>query len=71
MNGLFDRAVTAFETSEIRGDMEWLGEEVTDASSSSNDGLIFITKFIDTENGDDVLELFVTLEKLLDSTATS
>ena len=61
MDGLLDRAVLSIEAGEVRGDVEWLGEEVTDTSCSSDDRFILVTKFIDTKNGDDVLELFVTL----------
>ena len=68
MDGLLDCAVSSFETSEVRGNVEWLGEEVTDASSSCDDGFILIAKLIDAKDGDDVLELFVTLQEFLDAT---
>src|SRR5271154_1476561 len=61
-HGVFDLDVFAFQARELRGNEHGLRKEFLDAACACNGALVFIGKFFDTENGDDVLQIFVTLK---------
>src|SRR6266852_160140 len=61
-HSVFDLDVLAFEAGELRGDVHRLREEFFNAARARHGALVFIGQFFDTENGDDVLEVLVTLE---------
>ena len=47
---------------ELLGNKERLGKEFFEFSGAGDDHLVFLAQFIDTENSDDVLQVFVPLE---------
>src|SRR5580704_4377591 len=61
-HGVFDLDVFAFEAGELRGDEHGLRKEFFDAASARNGALVFVGKFFDTENRDNVLQILVTLK---------
>ena len=52
---------------ELLGDVKRLRKEPLDTACSSNSLLVFVTQFVDAENGDDVLQIFVALQDLLNA----
>src|SRR3989344_3693503 len=67
LDGVFDGNVFAGRTSKLLGDEEWLGEEALDLAGAGNGEFIFVGEFVDAQNGDDVLEVFVALKDFLDA----
>ena len=59
--------VLARQTRELLGNRKRLAQEVSDLAGTSNCQLILIGQLINTQNGDDVLKLFVALQDLLDA----
>src|SRR5215212_3122373 len=55
-----------FETRALLGDEERLGEETLQPARPAHDNLILLGELVDTEDGDDVLQLLVALEDVLD-----
>ena len=47
--------------------MKRLREELLDAAGASDGLFIFVTQFVNTEDRDDVLQIFVALQGLLDT----
>jgi peptide chain release factor 1 len=56
-------------TGEDFGDLEWLREEALDFASARNHQLIIFRQLIHTQNGNDILQRFVVLEDLLDTSS--
>jgi peptide chain release factor 1 len=65
-DGLGDRHVDARRSCELFGHVERLGEEALDAPRPVHGELVLVGELVDAEDGDDVLELLVALERLLD-----
>src|SRR5690606_37314833 len=59
--------VLALETRELLGDEEGLAEEALDLAGTVDRGAIVLRELVHTEDGDDVLEVLVALERLLDA----
>ena len=53
------------ESGELLGDEERLGEELLNPPGASHEQLVILAQLVNTENGDDVLQVFVALEDLL------
>ena len=64
-----ERNVLAGSTGKHFSNVERLGEIVLDLASSHNRQLVFRSEFVHTENGDDVAEFLVALERFLNTTA--
>src|SRR6202041_736524 len=64
-NRVFDLDVFAFEAGELRRDEHRLRQEALDLTRASNGALVFVRKFFDAENRNDVLQIFVALENRL------
>src|SRR5690606_36669155 len=62
---VFNRDVFAFKTCELFRNLHWLAEEVFDLTRTAIEQFIVVSYFFYTENGDDVLQVLVTLEYLL------
>ena len=62
---VFQFDVLAFESGELSGNEERLREEPLNLASAGNDQLVFVGKLVETENRDDVLKIFVTLQNAL------
>ena len=62
---LAERDVLARRAGEVLGDEEGLGEEALDPAGAADDQLVLVGELVDTEDGDDVLEVLVALEDLL------
>ncbi|MDE5953915.1 MAG: hypothetical protein K2G72_04450, partial [Duncaniella sp.] len=54
------------KTGELFGHIERLGKETLGTACARNDKLVFVRKFIDTEDSDDILKLVVLLKQLFD-----
>ena len=63
--GSFERNVLAWVAGELFGNEEALAEETLDLTGAGNDEFFFIGQFVHTENGDDVLQVFVALQHFL------
>src|SRR6266478_4058167 len=57
---IFQLYIFAFQAGELRRHKEWLREEPLNLARARNDQLIFVRQFIQTQNRDDVLQVFVT-----------
>lgn len=66
-DGLVRRNVGARTAGELLGDVEVLAKELLDLTGAVHSGLIFFAELIDTDQGDDVLQLLVTLQNRLDA----
>src|SRR6185436_18341828 len=64
-HGVFELDVLAFKTGELRRDEEGLREEPLDLSRARDRQLVFVRQLVETENRDDVLKIFVTLQHAL------
>ncbi len=69
-DGLVRRNVGARTAGELLGDVEVLTKELLDLTGTVHSGLIFFAELIDTDQGDDVLQLLVTLQNRLDAVCT-
>ena len=67
LDGLVGRHVGARTTGEFLGHVEVLAEELLDAAGAVDGGLVLFRKLVDTNQGDDVLQLLVTLQNGLDT----
>ena len=65
VDGVFEACVDAGEAGEDFGDVEGLAEESFDFACAGDDEFVVFAEFIDAEDGDDVLEVFVPLERAL------
>src|SRR5688572_24897006 len=65
-NSVFQGYVSARNAAEDFGHMERLGEEALDAARPRYSLLICIAEFFHTQNGDDILQVFVALQYPLD-----
>src|ERR1700710_2894079 len=65
-DGLGDRHVLAGAAGELFGDEERLREETLDLAGPRDRLAVLVGELVDTEDGDDVLELLVALQDLLD-----
>src|SRR5947209_6220412 len=64
--GVGDFDELAFESGELRGDEEGLREEALNLSRARDYKLVLFRKLVESEDGDDVLQIFVALQDLLD-----
>ena len=62
LDRVFDLDVLALQTGELLADRERLREETLDLTRTRNGQLVVFRKLVETENGDDVLQVFVTLQ---------
>ena len=67
-DGLLDRHIAALETCKLLGYAEGLGHEALYLTSTGYDELILVRELVHTQDGDDVLQLLVTLQDLLNLT---
>src|SRR5579884_1849378 len=65
-DGVRQLHVLAFNAGELLGDVERLRKEALDFAGARYGQLVFVGEFVDTQNRDDVLEVFVALQDLLD-----
>src|SRR4051795_9537194 len=65
LDGLLDRHVDAGKAGEDLADEERLREEPLDLAGPGHDDLVLLGELVETEDGDDVLELLVPLQDLL------
>ena len=63
---IFDLDVLALEAGKLLADEERLREETLDLTGTGNGFLILFAKLVEAENGDNVLQVLVTLQNLLD-----
>ncbi len=68
-DGVFEFDELAGDVGELLGNEEGLREEALDASSACDGEFVVFAEFVHTEDGDDVLEVFVALEDLLHHTS--
>lgn len=66
---IFTFDVDTWSPGELLSDKEWLREKSLDFTSTSNSDFIIFSELIHTEDGDDILEFFVSLEDFLDLTS--
>ena len=66
-DGLVSRHVGARTTGELFGDVEVLAKELLDLTGTIHGGLVFFAELVDANQGDDVLQLLVTLQNRLDA----
>src|SRR5215813_2051306 len=57
--------VASCVTGELFGHVEWLRQELLDFPGASYSDLIVFGKLVDSQNGDDVLQIFITLQDSL------
>jgi len=62
---VFQLHILAFTAGKLGSDVERLREELLDLARARNTQLVFIRQFVETENRDDVLQIFVALQNLL------
>lgn len=67
-DGFFQRHIAALLTGELFSDGERLAEETLYLTGTGNGQLIFFGQFVDAQDGDDILQVFVLLEDFLDGT---
>src|SRR5215472_623677 len=60
-----DFHVASLRTGKLLGHMEGLREETLNLAGTRNRELLIFAQFVDTENGDDILQIFVRLQRLL------
>src|ERR1017187_7957819 len=65
LDGIGQLDVLALVTGELLGHVERLGKELLDFARPCHDELIFVGEFVDAQNGDDVLEILVALQRAL------
>ena len=65
LDGVLNFDVTPGFACELFGDEEGLGQELLNLSGPRNDQLVVLREFVDTQNGDDVLKVFLLLQNLL------
>ena len=63
-----ERNVLTLRAGELFGHEERLGEELLDFAGAGNESFVVFGKFFHTEDGNDVLQIFVALEHALDFT---
>ncbi len=61
-DSFFNRYINAGSTCKRLGNEERLRQETLDLTGSCNNQLVVFGKFIHTQNSDDILEFFITLE---------
>src|SRR5450756_1980452 len=66
LDGIGELDVLALEAGELLGHVERLGEELLDFAGARHNQLVFVGEFVDTQNGDDVLQILVALQSALD-----
>src|ERR1035437_4361977 len=66
LDGIGELDVLALVAGELLGDVERLGEELLDLAGARHNQLVLVGEFVDTQNGDDVLEILVALQGALD-----
>src|SRR4051795_5125301 len=66
LDGLRHRDRRALEAGELLGHVGVLRQEPLDAARPRDDDLVLLGELVDTEDGDDVLQLLVALQDLLD-----
>ena len=66
-DGLIGRNIGARTAGELLGDVEVLAKELLDLTGAVHSGLIFFAELVDANQGDDVLQLLVTLQNRLDA----
>src|SRR5437016_1375282 len=67
-NGFLERNISTFASGEDLRNGKWLREESLHLASASNYQLVFIRKLIDTQDRNDVLQVFVPLQHFLHAT---
>src|SRR5439155_18172068 len=65
-HSVLDLHVSAGGPGELLGDEERLGEEALDLAGPLHGELVLVGELVDSEDGDDVLELLVALQALAD-----
>src|SRR5690606_21095895 len=66
LDRVFDLYVLALEARELLADRERLREEPLDAACTGNGKLVVLAQLVEAENGDDVLQVLITLQNTLD-----
>src|SRR5690606_34381039 len=66
-HGVFDLHELARDVGEHLGDVERLAEEALDLARAGDDQLILFRQLVHAEDGDDVLQRLVALQRLLDA----
>ena len=61
-NRILEFDVLPFQSGELRRNEKWLREETLYAARARNDQLVFVGQFIKSQNRNDVLQIFVTLQ---------
>ena len=62
LDGIGQLDVLALEAGELLGHVEGLGEEPLHLAGARHGELVFVGEFVDTQNGDDVLQILVALQ---------
>ena len=65
LDGVLDRHRGARHTGELLPGVGVLRQELLDTACPSDDDLVLLAQLVDTEDGDDVLQLLVALQDLL------
>src|SRR5687768_5740429 len=65
--GLIQRDTRPWDVGELLSHVGVLAEELLDATGPVHHDLVFLGQLVDTQDGDDVLQLLVALQNLLDS----
>ncbi len=61
-NSFFNLAVLTIHTGKNLGNKEGLGEETLNPTCTTNRDLILFRELVHTENGDNILQLFILLQ---------
>ena len=67
-DGVYKRDVFTFAAGELFGYKEGLGKKPLKLTGAGDYEFVFITKFIYSKDGDDVLKVFISLEDFFNST---
>ena len=62
---VFELHVFSFTPGELRSDVERLREEFLNLAGARNGQLVFVRQFVQTQDRNDVLKIFVALQNLL------
>jgi len=69
LDGLLDRHVDAVDTGEDLGHEHRLGQEALDLARARHRDAVLLGQFVEAQDRDDVLQLFVALQDLLGLTS--
>ena len=67
-DSLLQRHIAPGDAGEALGHEEWLGEEALDLAGARHNQFIVFAQFVNTQDGNDVLQILIALQHTLDFT---